>query len=74
MRFNEDTIDEINKKIESEKKYYDLGLKIGFNGDSVVQYSGSSGWHICKLSDLTNMIKSLEDLRTQIECVTGVKC
>ena len=73
MKFNDMTIEDINKAIDADKKDYDLGLRISFIGDAVCQYSGESGWTICKLDDLTNMIKSLENVRTMIEKVTGLK-
>lgn len=74
MRFNEATVNEINEKKQRERKYYDLGLVVGVSGEDIIRYSGASGWQICKVSEITDMIKSLEDMRTQIECVTGVKC
>lgn len=75
MTLTANKVTEINKAYKAELENLDaqdtLNLNVGFDGyfsDTV--YAGNS--MVCRIRDITNMIKELETLRAVIEFETGV--
>lgn len=75
MRINDKTAKEINMEYKNSKWHDDFDLKINFGGDGICDYAnGSSGWQICKIEDISRLMRSLEKMSKAIEQVTGFEC
>ena len=80
IRFNEETIETINKRFEEEYRSFAYGrnaFKVQIDdtigGTHVYRFCGSSGFSICNVEQLGEMIVQLETMRDIIQSVTGVK-
>ena len=80
IKFNEETIDAINKKFEEEtrcsaygRNAFTLQIDDTIGGTHIYRQYGSSGFSICGVEQLGDMIDKLETMRSIIQAVTGIR-
>lgn len=74
MRINDEFAKKIDEEYANKKERWNLTLKIGLSGEGISKVSGSQGWEVCKIEELSDMIESLTLMKKAIEEVSGIQC